>query len=132
MPVPETIFLMNQFGEVSVNYIIGGTIAPPLTSDIAAESLYANLTSGAEAPAVVSVSDLVPFLILADFAAGAGTVDDTDSALTAINKLAGNTQNTLVISNVLTGLAAGSNTAIAATDTILEALANLQAQIDAI
>lgn len=37
-----------------------------------------------------------------------------------------------ITSTPLTGLAAGSNTPITATDTILEALANLQAQIDAL
>lgn len=39
---------------------------------------------------------------------------------------------TVVTGALLTGLAAGSNEAIAATDTVMEALAKLQAQIDAL
>ncbi len=66
------------------------------------------------------------------FSAGAGVLSATDTILQAFNKLAGNMQNRAVTANLLTGLAAGSNAAIASTDTILEALAKLQAQIDAL
>lgn len=38
----------------------------------------------------------------------------------------------VTLDSELTGLTAGTNTPIAATDTILEAFANLQAQIDAL
>ncbi len=69
---------------------------------------------------------------LTGFVAGAGTVAAADTILQGFNKLAGNTQNRAVTANLLTGLAAGAATPIAAGDTILVALANLQAQIDAL
>jgi trimeric autotransporter adhesin len=79
--------------------------------------------------------------VLTGWTSGAGTVAQTDSILQAFQKIDGNVGTKLssngfsdsaVTAKLLTGLAAGTNTPIAATDSILVALANLQAQIDAL
>ena len=104
----------NQFGETSINDI----------QSVSATGAAAVLSSAA--PATVTGK------LLTGFVAGAGTVAATDTILEGVNKLAGNIQNRAVTANLLTGLAAGTDTAILATDTVLEALAKLQAQIDAL
>ncbi len=86
--------------------------------------------------------------VLTGYVSGAGTVSSTDTVLQAINKINGNVVATTsvasaalpsasftdaaVTAKVLTGLGAGSATTILSTDTILEALAKLQAQISAL
>lgn len=86
--------------------------------------------------------------LITGYTSGAGAVAATDTILQAIQKLNGNADAISTVANaalpsasftdaavsgkVLTGLAAGANTPIQATDTILAALANLQAQIDAL
>lgn len=104
-------------------------------------SLYLDVTNGAlyinqddnTNPTWALESSVTPInSLLTGFVSGAGTVASTDSILEGIQKLSGNLQNKAVTANVLTGLAAGSATPIAETDTILVALANLQAQIDAL
>lgn len=129
-----TLYLENQFGEESINYVIGGdaNIAVP----IAANTILSNITGSSAAPigntyAAVSAK-LTPAMLLTGFSSGAGTVAGTDTVLQAINKLSGNLQNKAVTANLLTGLAAGAATTILATDTVLEALAKLQAQLDAL
>lgn len=131
----DKLVLTNQFGEVSEN------IVDPVASDflgdkVAANTIVSNLTASSAFPLGNTYADvsakLLPTQLLTGFTAGAGTVAPADTVLEAIQKLAGNTQNLEVTANLLTGLAAGANTPIAATDTILEALANLQAQIDAL
>lgn len=78
--------------------------------------------------------------VITGYVSGAGSVSAADTILTAINKLNGNTAACLTTANftsaavtakVLTGLASGANSTILSTDTILVALAKLQAQIDA-
>lgn len=129
-----TLNLVNQFGEESINNVVGGdaNIAVP----IAANSILSNLTGSSAAPvansyALVSAK-LVPSMLLAGFSAGAGTVAAGDTLIQGINKLAGNTQNRAVTANLLTGLVAGVNTPVLATDSILVAIQNLQAQIAAL
>ena len=147
------MFLMNQFGEQAVNFsrpapgqtnpcIFGGEGAPDMVAP--ENSLYVRLdasstdawiyrnTDGADTWQAVNSEGDVLNVTLDGFTAGAGTVAASDTILEGFEKLAGNMQNTTVTDNVLTGLAAGSATAIADTDTILEALAKLQAQIDAL
>lgn len=111
--------------------------------------LYRN-TDGAdtwEAMSFASASDILATPITG-FVSGAGTVAATDTILEAIEKLDGNNIATTatadaalpeadftdaaVNAKLLTGLAAGANTPISATDSILVALANLQAQISAL
>lgn len=85
---------------------------------------------------------------LTGYVSGAGSVSASDTILQGFNKLNGNAAAISTVANaalpsasftsaavtgkVLTGLAAGSATPILSTDTILVALANLQAQISAI
>lgn len=147
------MFLMNQFGEQAVNFarpapgqtnpcIFGGEGVPDM--DAPENSLYIQLdatgldgwiyrnTDGEDTwEALGSAADVLG-TPLTGFTSGAGTVAATDTIVQGFNKLAGNLQNKAVGANVLTGLVAGSNTAIQATDTLLVALANLQAQIDAL
>lgn len=86
--------------------------------------------------------------LLTGYVSGAGTLAATDTILQGFNKLNGNADAISAVANaalpsasftsaavtgkLLTGLAAGANTPITATDSILVALANLQAQIDAL
>lgn len=129
-----TLNLVNQFGEESINNVVGGdaNIAVP----IAANSILSNITGSPAAPAAntyAAVSaKLTPAMLLTGFSSGAGTVAAGDTVLQAVNKLSGNLQNKAVTANVLTGLASGAATTILSTDTILEALAKLQAQISAL
>lgn len=106
--------LKNQFGETSINQIVSVSSA-------------GGTTIGTAIPAAT-----VTGKALTGLSVGVGTVSPTDTILQGFNKIAGQTQNRAVTANLLTGLAAGANTTILATDTILEALAKLQAQIDAI
>lgn len=85
---------------------------------------------------------------LTGYSSSAGTLASTDTVLVGFNKLNGNADaikvtadaalpsasftDAAVNAKLLTGLAAGSATPISASDSILVALANLQAQIDAI
>ncbi len=128
------LILINQFGEESDNFVQGGDAN--LATPIAANTILSNITGSSASPvgntyAAVSAK-LTPAMLLTGFTSGAGTVSATDTVLQAIQKLSGNTQNLSVTANLLTGLAAGANTPIAAGQTILVALANLQAQIDAL
>lgn len=126
------LILINQFGEESDNYVQGGDA--DIATPIAANTILSNITAGVASPIGNTYADvsakLVPTMLLTGFVSGAGTVAAADTVLESIEKLTGNTQNLAVTANVLTGLAAGANTPITATDTILVALANLQAQID--
>ncbi len=131
----QILVLINQFGEESINTIqdAGSTF---IGIPVAANSVLSNLTGSSAVPvantyAAVSAK-LTPAMLLTGFSAGAGTVAGTDTVLQSVNKLAGNTQNRAVTANLLTGLAAGANTPITAADTLLVALANLQAQISAL
>jgi len=111
------MYLLNQFGEQAVNFarpapgqtnpcIFGGEGVPDMVAP--ENSLYFQLDASSSDAYLYRNTD----------------GDDTWEAL--ILGEAG------VLATPLTGLAAGSNTPIAASDTILEALANLQAQIDAL
>ncbi len=87
-------------------------------------------------------------MLLTGYSSAAGTVGAGDTVLVAINKLNGNQvlskatadaalpsasfTDAAVTAKVLTGLASGAATTILNTDTILAALAKLQAQIDAL
>lgn len=149
------LVMPNQFGEVSINTpqnapdaggpcLFGDEGVPDM--DAVENSLYLRTdapsldawlyrnTDGADTWEAINSGSAAEVLAtaLTGFSAGAGTVAATDTVLQAFNKLAGNTQNRAVTANLLTGLAAGANTPIAAGDTILVALANLQAQIDAL
>lgn len=157
----QKLVLVNQFGEESINFVEGfyiplpgagniiimnGATAPinGTTGDnIAGKgSFYIAQDTGAlylqtgliTNPTWVIVGSSSPAIgqALTGFSASAGTVGAADTILQGFNKLAGNTQNRAVTANLLTGLAAGANTPIVAGDTLLVALANLQAQIDAL
>lgn len=128
-----TIIMENNFGEEFTWFVRGGTL--PL-ANAAANSILSNLT-GSAAPAIANTyaavsAKLTPAMLMVGFSAGAGTLSAADTLIQAINKLAGNTQNLPVTANLLTGLAAGTNTPIIAGNSILVALANLQAQISAL
>lgn len=93
-------------------------------------------------------SDSVLATALTGYVSGAGVLAATDTVLQGFNKLNGNAAAIKVTADaalpsasftaaavtgkLLTGLAAGADTPISATDSILVALANLQAQIDAL
>lgn len=115
-----------------------------LNGNAAAISTVAN----AALPSASFTDAAVTGKLLTGYVSGSGTVAASDSILQAVNKLNGNSDSISTVANaalpsasftdaavtakILTGLAAGANTPIAATDTILVALANLQAQIDAL
>lgn len=151
MSLPK-IVLENQFGEVSDNWIKdsdGGLVPAAAVAD---GTVIANLSGSEDFPSAVTLADLSevlePTMLLTGYTSGAGTVAATDTVLQAIQKLNGNAvaikatadaalpsasfTAAAVTGKLLTGLAAGTNTAIASTDTILQALAKLQAQIDAL
>lgn len=151
--------LINQFGEVSLNPQSGnatfpqwglvlvfngapvdgtsGTgagFAPKGTILVRQDSgaMYQNTNTLASPTWTAITTSSAIAAALTGFSAGAGTVAASDTVLQGFNKLAGNTQNRAVTANLLTGLAVGANSTILATDTVLEALAKLQAQIDAL
>lgn len=86
--------------------------------------------------------------LLTGYSSSAGTVAASDTILVGVNKLNGNQvlskatadaalpsasfTSAAVTAKVLTGLASGANSTILSTDTILVALAKLQAQINAL
>ncbi len=140
--------------------IFGGEGAPDMVAP--ENSLYIKLDASAndawiyrntdgddgwEAMAFISDADILATPITG-YVSGAGAVSATDTILQAIDKLNGNAvlikatadaalpsasfTSAAVTAKVLTGLGAGTNTAILSTDTILEALAKLQAQITAL
>ncbi len=142
------IVLMNQYGEQSINYVLAGsTEALP----VATHTIMSNLTSGTALPIAntyAAVAAVLPCaMLLTGYASSAGSVAAGDTLLVGINKLNGNQvlskatadaalpsasfTAAAVTSKLLTGLASGANSVILATDTILEALAKLQAQISA-
>ncbi len=151
--------MMNGPGQLS-SLIFGGEGAPTaaapenslyIRTDASSTDawIYRNTDGGTTWAAVdpQSPTDIIS-TVLTGYVSGAGTVADTDSILEAIEKLNGNQvlskatadaalpsasfTSAAVTAKVLTGLASGTATPIAATDTILAALANLQAQIDAL
>ncbi len=137
MTAPLTINLENQFGEKSVNSIIGGT-APDVSTPIAGDSILANLTGGTAVPAAASYADvalkLPARMVLNDFDIdeGGSPVSNTDNVTQAFDKLAYNCQNVRVLDNILSGLATDDDSVVTSADTILEAIGKLQAQISAL
>lgn len=151
MSLPK-IQLENQFGEFSDNWVIAsdGGLVP--ASEVADGTVIANISGDVDFPSAVTLSDLsdvlLPSMLLTGYVSGAGVVAATDTVLESIQKLNGNIAATVTVANaalpsasftsaavtakVLTGLAAGANSTILSTDTILVALAKLQAQIDAL
>lgn len=153
---PLKLVFKNQFGEETIGTalnapgaggpgIFGGEGAPTEEAPINTIYLRTDATDlddwfyrnvdGADTWVAANLSGTAADVlgqVLTGFTAAPGTVAAADTVLEGFEKLTGNTQNLPVVDNVLTGLAAGSNTPIAETDTILEALANLQAQIDAL
>lgn len=142
------LILTNNFGEKTENQVqglllsgatapvdgtTGAKVSPKGGLYIAADTgaLYQN-TGTLAVPAWAQVGAGVLTQALAGFSAGAGTLSSADTVLQAFDKLAGNTQNKTVLANVLTGLPAGTAQVITAADTVLSALANLQAQISAL
>ncbi len=95
-------------------------------------TIDANGLTMASGKAISGITSSVLAVPLTGFVSGAGTVGAADTILQGVDKLAGNLQNRAVTANLLTGLAAGAATTILSTDTILQALAKLQAQIDAL
>ncbi len=105
-------------------------------------------TADAALPSASFTSAAVTAKLITGFVSGAGTVGAGDTILAALDKLDGNAAaikvtadaalpsasftDAAVTAKVLTGLAGGANSTILSTDTILEALAKLQAQIDAL
>lgn len=90
--VPPTLYLTNQFGEQSQNYVTGGNFVS--SSAVAAHSILSNLTAGSAQPiantyaAIAAV--LPPSILLTGYVSGAGTVAASDTVLQAFNKLNGN------------------------------------------
>ncbi len=147
-PVPLTIVLQNQFGETSINEIMGGT-NPDASTPIATHTFLANTTGGTATPAATSYEDAANALAndmgaaldpaditgkaLTGLVAGTNTpIADTDTILEGMQNLQGQLTSAAITGKVLTGLATGAASTILSTDTILEALAKLQAQIDAL
>ncbi len=105
-------------------------------------------TADAALPSASFTSAAVTGKLLTGYSSSAGTVAAGDTILVGINKLNGNQvlskatadaalpsasfTDAAVTGKVLTGLAAGADSTILSTDTVLEALAKLQAQIDAL
>ena len=88
MPLP-TLYLENQFGEVSENAVIGGDF---VSSSIAANTVLANITGSAAAPAAVTYAalsaKLTPAMLLTGLAVGANsTILAADTVLQALEKL---------------------------------------------
>ncbi len=85
---------------------------------------------------VLGAGTLTLGTVITGFVSGAGVVAASDTILQAVDKLDGNqiagSTSAAITGKVLTGLGAGSNTTILSTDTILAALAKLQAQITAL
>ncbi len=151
MPLPELV-LLNQFGEESINKVISSSGGEVPASEVADQTIIANISGDTDFPSAVSLADisevLEPTQLLTGYVSGAGTVADTDNVFEAVQKLNGNQvlskatadaalpsasfTSAAVTAKVLTGLASGANSTILSTDTILVALAKLQAQIDAL
>lgn len=112
----DFLILENQFGDKYKWWILDGSDLSGLADSIGPDLLSTDITAK----------------VLTGFVSGAGVVAAADTILVGVNKLAGNMQNRAVTANLLTGLAAGAATTILAADTILVALAKLQAQIDAL
>ena len=123
--MPDKLVLINQYGEESINYVGEGTDVP-FAGPIGDQEVLANISGDAAAPVGVAIEDLPPAMLLTGFSAGAGTVSATDSVGSAIEKLAGNSQNRAVTANLLTGLAAGTNSTILDTDTVPKHLQNFK------
>lgn len=122
-----TLILKNQFGEESINRVLGGTGS--LSTAIAANSVLSNLTGSSAAPiantyAAVSAK-LTPAMLLTGFVSGAGAVAGTDTVLQAVQKVAGNTQNKALLSFTSSAGAGGAATeamvltGLLSTDTII-------------
>jgi hypothetical protein len=114
MGTTNDMTVVNQFGEKSIDQV--NSVSAAMAAKVMASATAVSVTGK----------------LLTGFVSGAGTVAATDTVLQGINKLSGNTQNRAVTANLLTGLAVGANSTILSTDTILAALAKLQAQIDAL
>jgi hypothetical protein len=97
-----TVVLENNFGEQTTNYVKGGT-NPDLTTPIANQRIVGNISGSTAIPIGLTAAQVGTFV-----------------------------PATSVTAKVLTGLVAGAATTILETDTILAALAKLQAQIDAL
>jgi hypothetical protein len=96
------LVLKNQFGEESINAVLDSEGLVPAAT-VVTGSIIANLSGSTDFPEATPIATVA-------------------AALPSANMTA----------KVLTGLGAGSDTAILATDTILEAMAKLQAQITAL
>lgn len=125
--VLPTLNLTNQYGEVSLNHITGGTGS--VSGVCAANTVPSNLTSSSAATvcntyAAVSAK-LTPAQLLTGFTSGAGTVAGTDTVLQAIQKLSGNIQNKALMVFTSAASVGGSAsevftvTGLASSDTIL-------------
>ncbi len=112
--VLPTLTLLNQYGEVSINKITGGSGNVIGCSN--ANSIVSNLTG---APAAVLCNSyalvsghLLPTQLLTGYVAGAGTVASTDTVLAGLQKLDGNQQ--ALQNGTLTASGANAEAVIAA------------------
>jgi hypothetical protein len=89
--VPPSLYLKNQFGEVSNNYVTGGTFTTKLPTT----------------------------MLLTGFVAGSGTVSATDTVLVGINKIVGNA-NSLQAKGLIPGTVEAIIAAGAVSATVME------------
>lgn len=122
-----TLILKNQYGEQSNNLILGGTGS--VSGVCAANTIVANLTGSTAATACDTYSQvsakLLPTQLLTGFVSGAGAVTSSDTVLSALQKVAGDTQNKALLSFLSNASAGGGATeayvvtGLLATDTII-------------
>ncbi len=141
-------------GALLTGYVSGaGTVGATDTLLVGINKLNGNqvlskATADAALPSASFTDAAVTAKLITGYSSSAGSVAGTDTILVALNKLNGNQvlskatadaalpsasfTDAAVTSKLLTGLAGGANSTILSTDTILQALAKLQAQIDAL
>ena len=90
--VPPTLTLQNQFGETSINHVMGGSFID--NNQVAANSILSNLTGSSALPVANTYSavsaKLLPTMLLTGYSAGGGTCAGTDTVIQCLQKLGGN------------------------------------------
>lgn len=123
MPTPSTIFLENQFGEKTENWIIGGT-NPVGTTPVAAHTVVMNNTGSSALPSGVAVQAVANAL-----PAKAGVTAISAEAVATAITIALSTSDTYTdaavnsaVNGALVTVVADINAAIAQINAILAAL----------
>lgn len=108
-----------------LNGIANGTITLSVADSVSITALTGEVTATGPGAVAATVSNAAVIAkVLTAYVSGAGTVSASDSILTALQKIDGNSQNAAVIARVLTGYTSGAGT-VASTDTILQAIQKL-------